>query len=170
MKDQVQLGPETLVRIEKLPTAGGGASGSRTWLLLVAVLLLVVLLVVVAIDPFSGSASGNVATAYMPLQAYVQQEADAGRLPAEAPNIMREAWRLRQAGASSEAAAAWLKLHVMLDGATASDAENGFEHLAEKHPAALSRMLESGADALHGDDDQMRAALLEFVTRLARNR
>lgn len=166
LKDQIQLGPETLLRVQALPAAGGGGSSSRTWLLAVVVLMLVILLVVVAMDPLSTSSSVDWTRTYTGLQEFVQQESGAGRLPTEAPVLMREAWRLKQAGDRPAANAAWLKLQVLLEQTFSQTDPHALDNLSKTYPGALSHLTKPGAPV--SDPDEMREALLQFITRMER--
>lgn len=163
LRDQIRMG-DTVARVEQLPAAAGAGS-SRRWLLILVVLMLVGMVAVVIWDPMSGGNNVNWTPVYADLFNFAQGEARGGRLPAEFPGMLQEAWRLEQAGDRPAAVKDWLRLHVMLSD---TDGQTGIQELSLKNPSALARLAGRAKSGL--DDDEMRAALLQFVVRMERGK
>jgi hypothetical protein len=159
-KDQFRVGDETVARVESLPAAAGGGGGSRRLLLGLLVALLVVGLAVVIIDPFSGGGRQNWRLAYGRLDDWARGEVENRRLPADTARLLEEAWRLESAGDREAAAKAWLRLRVLL---ASSEETRGYQG----QPQALTRLMQEQAPAAATEDD-MAAALVEFVARMAK--
>lgn len=164
-RDQIRVGDQTVLRVERIPATAGVASGSSRGLL---ILLLIVML-------FGGTAflvlyddSGPVAQdwqhAYTQLQTMIDAEIAAGRMQPNTSNDFREAWRLEVAGAKVDAGKAWLAVHVAV-----SDYENrlNIKDISLQHRTALDRLLKRDPKVLAPDEYQ--AALDQFVLRIQRH-
>jgi len=114
-KDTIQLGPETVLRVESLPAVAAGSSPKR-WLLVALLLVMIILGAgVIVWDQTSSTTSSDWSKAYQPLQQFVQGQTDQHQLPPEFPQMFREAWRLHISGDRNNEAAAWKRLSVLLD-------------------------------------------------------
>lgn len=164
-RDQLQLGSETVVRVEKLPAAGGGGGGSRMWLVWLVVMMAVIGIAVAVWDPFSDSGNIDWPQAYAALQPFAQEEAAGGNLPADVPLLLEQAWRLRVAGSADDAQQAWLKLHVLLDSVPDWQGQGNLEQLSHDHPAALAGLTRKGGAAPE-EPAEMLAGLVQFATHM----
>jgi pSer/pThr/pTyr-binding forkhead associated (FHA) protein len=166
-RDVVRLGQDTLARVEALPRAGVEL-GRRRLLILAVVAMLVLLVVVLVADPFSPSqANINWQHVYVALDEFVHQETNAGKLPTEVLDHMERAWRLREAGDSPSANKEWIRLRVLLAGL---EDKIGYQADADMYRRALANLLSPPKNAPAPDHDQMAAALVQFVARMARAR
>jgi hypothetical protein len=164
-KDQIRIG-QTVLRVEKLPAAAK-ARGARPWVVVLFVGMMAALLAVVIWDPLSEGAGGDAAPAYAALQRFVQEQVHQQRLPAEVPGLLADAWRHEVAGDRAEAARAWLRLHVELN---ETEGTTGIQELSAEHHAALAKLSKGGEAAAGMKEEQMTAALLQFVTQMERRR
>jgi pSer/pThr/pTyr-binding forkhead associated (FHA) protein len=168
--DQLRFGPGTIARVESVPSSGGAGS-RRRWLVIAFVTMLVVALGLMVFDPFSTPAQRlDLRAAYSNLDGWTQGEIKARVLPQEANDLLREAWRLEMSGDKSRANKLWIKLSVLLDGV---EQRTGYQAASGKFPNALSHLVASdhkdGASDAIGDEE-MGAALVQFVSRMARTR
>ncbi len=165
IKDQLQFGPETVVRVERLPAAGGGGGGSRLWLVGVVAMVAILGIEFIALDPFSDADSVNWLQAYNTLKPFVQNQADAGSLPREVPALLEQAWRLRIAGSDTDAQDAWLKLHVLLDSVPEWQGQGNLERLSLQYPSALAGLTRQGGAAPE-EPPEMLAGLVQLATHM----
>jgi hypothetical protein len=163
-KDQLRLGNDTVIRVERLPAAATAGS-SRRWLLIGFVVMLVVLLVVVIVDPFSGTEAKDWAVAYRQLQIYAQLQTQQRELPAETPELLREAWRLDLSGDRTNAANAWKRLDVLLDH---WDQKQG--RPTDSPSTRFLAALKNGEKVDLTDDEDMHSALKQFVRLMGRRK
>ena len=141
------------------------AAAKARGLLISVGLMFVLLLIVVIADPFSPSASAtDWKTAYAQIDDWTQQQTAAGNLPPEFLQLLHDAWRLEVAGNRSDSEPDWLRLSVLLDH---EDARMHFKDAAAADRHAWIRLLKPDPKAPPADNDQMAAALLQFVTRMA---
>ncbi|HUO07310.1 MAG TPA: FHA domain-containing protein [Phycisphaerae bacterium] len=168
-RDLVRLGQETVVRVETLPSVG--VELGRRRILVIAVLAMLVLLVVLLVANPLDQRPANIdwQHVYTRLDNWVHAQANAGRIPQEAAFHLEQAWRLREAGDSAGANKEWIRLRVLLAGIedkTALQAESDSDR------TALARLLNPPKEdaGRTPTDDQMGAALVQFVSRMARNR
>ena len=168
-KDLVRLGQETVARVEALPSAG--VELGRRRILIFAVLAMLVLLVVVLVaDPFGISQSNiNWHHVYAKLDQWVSDQSASNKLPVEVQQHLEQAWRLREAGDAAGANKEWVRLRVMLAGI---EDKTGLQAASDEYRGALSKLLNPPKDAANAemDNDQMGAALIQFVGRMARGR
>jgi pSer/pThr/pTyr-binding forkhead associated (FHA) protein len=161
-KDQIQLGTDTVLRVERLPAASA-AAGNRRWLLVAFVAMLVAGLLVVILDPFGESSSTrNLHHVYRIFQNYTQEQVARGGMPRDIPTLLADAWRLQTAGDRTQAQKAWLKLHVTLD---AWDLQQGRIETS-RSTRGLQKLIDGTATTL--PDDDMRIAFKQFVIRMER--
>jgi pSer/pThr/pTyr-binding forkhead associated (FHA) protein len=169
-RDQLRFGAETVARVESVPTSGT-ASGRRRGLLIAFVLMLVVVVILMLFDPFSTPPQRlNYRAAYAKLETWTHEEVQSRVLPIEAEALLREAWRLEMSGDKSRANTLWVKLNVLLDGI---EERTGFQSAAQRDPLALQHL----ANPPHTEpappaptEEEMGAALVQFVSRMARSR
>jgi hypothetical protein len=128
------------------------------------VVLLLLLLAAVIIDPFSGGSQRNMSRAYGALQEWTQAEVAAGKLPQNTAGLLQEAWRLRSAGDKAAARKAWTKLSIYLAG---TEAEHGLGEASQRHPRALSKLVNADAKAPPPGEEEMGAAVVQFVNWMA---
>ena len=166
-RDTMRLGQETIARVEALPKAG--VELGRRRLLIIAVIAMLILLVVVLVtDPFTPAQSNiNWQHVYVKLDEFVHQETSAGKLPSEVLGHLEQAWRLREAGDTVAAGKEWVRLHVLLAGL---EDRIGYQADADMYRRALGNLLSPPKDAAAPDHDQMAAALVQFVARMARGK
>ena len=165
-KDQIRLGEETMLRVLSVPTTSGGGS-ARVWLLAAVVVMLILGLVIIILDPFSSAAGTSYSKAYGKLQEWTQGETAAGKLPPPTADMLREAWRLEKSGDRPAAAKAWTRLRILLAG---SEETTGLQAAAQHHRAALTHLMEPTANAAGPSDEEMGAALLQFVGQMERRK
>jgi pSer/pThr/pTyr-binding forkhead associated (FHA) protein len=167
VRDTFRLGQETIARVESLPQAGGEL-GRRRLLIVAVVAMLVLLVVVLFVDPFSPARSNiNWQPVYVKLDEFVRQETTAGKLPTEVLEHLEKAWRLREAGDALNANKEWIRLRVLLAG---MEDKIGYQADADMYRRALANLLSPPKDAAAPDQDQMAAALVQFVARMARGK
>jgi pSer/pThr/pTyr-binding forkhead associated (FHA) protein len=168
-RDVVRLGQETVARVETLPSVG--VELNRRRLLVIAVLAMLVLLVVVLVaNPLDQrSANINWQHVYTKLDDWVHAQVSTGKFPQEAAVHLEQGWRLREAGDSAAAMAEWIRLRVMLAGI---EDKTGLQAASDSDRGALARLLNPPKEdaARTPTDDQMAAALIQFVSRMARSR
>jgi pSer/pThr/pTyr-binding forkhead associated (FHA) protein len=117
LKDTIQIGADTVLRVEGLPAVASSGT-SRRWLLVVLLLMMLVAgAVVMLTDPFSDGPAGSAdwSKAYPALQQFAQEQADEHLLPPEFPGMLRDAWRLHISGDKFHEADQWKRLVVLLD-------------------------------------------------------
>lgn len=166
-RDTFRLGQETMVRVEALPKAGVEL-GRRRLLIFAVIAMLVLLVLVLVADPFTPSQSNiNWQHVYVKLDEFVHQETLTDKLPSEVHRHLEQAWRLREAGDTLAANKEWIRLRVMLAGV---EEKIGYQADADMYPRALSQLLSPPKDAPAPDHDQLAAALVQFVARMARGR
>jgi pSer/pThr/pTyr-binding forkhead associated (FHA) protein len=165
-RDQFRIGDETMVRVESVPSTSGAAP-SRRPLLVVVALLVVALVVMVVVDPFSGQAKTDWSGAYTQLQEWTAQEAADGKLPAQTPQLLQEAWRLESAGDRASAGKAWVRLRVLLASGNAA-AVLAADY--QQHPRALASLLAKPPSAPTPGEEEMGAALLQFIRQMERRK
>jgi pSer/pThr/pTyr-binding forkhead associated (FHA) protein len=169
-RDQLRFGAETIARVESVPS-GGTAGGRRRWLLIAFVTMLVIAVGLMLFDPFSTPPQHiNMRAAYAKLEGFSHEEVQSRMLPTEAEVLLREAWRLEMSGDKSRANTLWLRLSVLLDGV---EQRTGYQSAAQRDPHALERLASppaKGAPAGEPGNDEMGAALVQFVSRMARAR
>jgi hypothetical protein len=165
MKDRIRLGADTTARVTALPAAAGASSTRRA--LLVAVVVMVLLgIALIAINPFArggGFTWADWQRADAALQQFVQEQTAARTLPQDTDRMLQEAWRLESAGDRAGAGAQWVRLHVLLSGR--GDA-SGVEEASAKYPNALRQLLTPSKDPAAPDDEELKAALLQFVVSM----
>ncbi|MGN6371211.1 MAG: FHA domain-containing protein [Phycisphaerae bacterium] len=167
LRDMVRLGQETIARVESLPQAGV-EMGRRRLLILAVAAMLVLLVVVLVTDPLSPTrGSINWQPVYAKLDEFVRQESAAGKLPPEVVLHLEQAWRLREAGDSTNANKEWIRLRVLLAGL---EDKIGYQADADMYRRALGNLLSPPKNAPSPDQDQMAAALIQFVARMARGK
>jgi pSer/pThr/pTyr-binding forkhead associated (FHA) protein len=168
-RDQLRFGTDTVARVESVP-AGGGGSARRRWLLVALLVMILAGGAVLLLDPFAAPQQRlNIRGAYPKLESWTQEEVRAKSLPREAHALLVEAWRLEMSGDKTSASKNWVKLSVLLDGV---EQRTGYQQLAQKDPTALERLASprpGGGDA-EFTGDEMGAALVQFVSRMARTR
>ena len=166
-RDTFRLGQETMVRVEALPKAAAEL-GRRRLLILAVISMLVLLVVVLVADPFAPM-QGNINWhhVYVKLDEFVQRETIVARLPSEVHQHLEQAWRLREAGDTVAANKEWIRLRVLLAGL---EERIGYQADADMYPRALATLLSPPKDASAPDHDQMAAALVQFVARMARTK
>jgi pSer/pThr/pTyr-binding forkhead associated (FHA) protein len=164
-RDQIRIGDQTVLRVERIPAAAGVASGSSRGLL---ILLLIVMVfgatAFLVLYDDSGPAAQDWQHAYSQLQTMIDGEVAAGRMQPNTATDFREAWRLEVAGARTDAGKAWLAVHVAV-----SDYEKrlGIQDISLQHRTALDRLLNRDARPLGPEEYQ--AALDQFVLRIQRH-
>ena len=160
-RDRVQLGPETIFRVENAP-GSGKMTRQRRILFIAAGSAVVLLLVVLLFDPFSGSAPRqNWSRANTMLTDWIQSETRAGKLPPEAASLFHEAWHAELVH-DKTAGADWFKLKVLLAG---SDPKTNIVRLSAYHKGALAKLLDINNHDPQLDHEEMGAALVQFVDR-----
>jgi hypothetical protein len=166
-RDTVRLGQETIARVESLPRAGAEL-GRRRLLIFAVIAMLVLLVVVLVADPFSPAQSNiNWQPVYVKLDEFVHQQTSAGKLPNEVLVHLEQAWRLREAGDTANADKEWIRLRVLLAGL---EDKIGYQADADMYRRALANLFSPPKDAPAPDQDQMAAALVQFVARMARGK
>jgi hypothetical protein len=166
-RDQIRLGQETMLRVESLP-ATSRSGGSRRTLLVALLLVMIAGAAVVLLDPFSSSASYNWAHAYAVFQPFVERQVQAHQLAPESADVFRDAWRHQQAGDKDLAAKDWIKMRVLLED---SDPRTNIRKLnRERGVPALASILNANANAPDSSDEDLYAALLQFVMLMEQRR
>jgi pSer/pThr/pTyr-binding forkhead associated (FHA) protein len=165
-RDQIRLGTESVLRILSLPGVQSGGS-KRRLLVIATVVMILLLMAVVIVDPFSNKVIYDWPGAYTQLQAYVQKETDAKSFGPETSTMFRDAWRLEQARDRAHSGPIWLKLHILL---MESDPNTHIQEAARGRPRALERLLKPAKDDPAPTDEDLSAALLQFVTQMERVR
>ncbi len=161
-KDEIQLGPDTLIRVESTP--GSSAPVHKRKLLIYATIALMafVLFILVA-DPFGESTdSFHWTTAYNQLLPFAQAEAASGNLPPEIPNLLREAWRSERAGDKKGAGKWYLRLQILL---AKTNEKSQILQASNDYPHALESLANADPKSAPPDHDHLAAALHQFVQR-----
>jgi hypothetical protein len=164
-RDQLRFGPETVARVEAVPTSGS-SPGRRRALLFLFIAVMAALLILVVADPFSASTPQTSSRAsFAKLDAWTQSEVEQQQLPLEAQQLLREAWRLETSGDRTASVKVWRRLAVLLA------SQQNFQNLDEtsrKYATALQRLESKQVPPPKLADDEMAAALVQFVARMSR--
>jgi pSer/pThr/pTyr-binding forkhead associated (FHA) protein len=165
-KDQFRIGEDTVARVESVPSAGSSNPRRRLLLIIVTVMVLL-LLAAVVIDPFSNTLQPNWLRAYDRLQEWTQREVAAGKLPPETARLLQEAWRQESAGDRADAAKTWTRLHVMLADV---EAANGIQSDPQQERQALALLMAGESKSLAMSEEEMEAAMVQFVIQMERKK
>jgi FHA domain len=163
-RDQIRLGDQAILRVEKLPAVAGAGSGSRRALL---VLLLVVMvfggIAFLVLYNNSEPPAQDWQHAYVILQTLVDQEVAAGRLQPDTSANFREGWRMEVAGERASAFSKWLAVNVALSD---YQARQGLQDVSASHKTALDHLLAHDKKSPAPTTEDLQAALDQFVTRI----
>ncbi len=163
-RDQIRLGDQSVLRIEKLPAVAGAGSGSRRALL---VLLLVVMvfggIAFLVIYNNTEAPAQDWQHAYVVLQNLVDQEVAAGRMSPETSANFSEGWRMEVAGEKNNAFNKWLAVAIALSN---YEAHQGLQDVAASHKTALNRLLVHDKNAPALTTEELQAALDQFLNRI----
>jgi pSer/pThr/pTyr-binding forkhead associated (FHA) protein len=166
-KDRLRVGQETIVRVEALPKAGVEL-GRRRMLIIAVLVMLLLLVIVLVIDPLGAAQrSVNWKAVYPKIDEWARGEVQAGKLPSEVTQHLEQGWRLREAGDTVGAKKEWMRLRVMLAGV---EEKTGLQAASDADRGALGRLLNPPKDAREPDDDQLGAAMVQFVARMVREK
>jgi len=167
-RDQLRLSKDTVIRFESGGALDGGLLAGGRGIALLCGIAVALIAAVVFMVINSRAVQPNWPGAYLQLQAWVSQEADAKlkpdiRLPPETLHLFQDAWAREQAGDYVAANRAWLRLRLLLehlqdDGKLPMD--------SPEHATALKNLLipPPGVPEEPSFDDQA-AAFKQFVSR-----
>ena len=168
VKDVLRFGQETVARVEAVP-AGGGATATRKWVIFAMIASVVLLITALLWTTFAPTVSGpQINNAYPRLETFVEDQVAAHKLSVKTLQLMREAWRLEMSHVRSESQHRWRDLNVLL---AAQESSMGFEEaLRDPHNGkgqALTRLSNTDTHAALPTEDELKAGLIQFVTRMS---
>jgi len=159
-RQQIRLSEQTVLRLEQ----PGGSPWQRWRIAILAAAVVLVAAIVFALTraPSPRKTENDWQGAWIVLHDWLRRQTAARRLPADAPALFAEAWRLEQAAVYDSSQKLWLKLQLMID--TAEDRLH-MKALSAEHPLALQRLLTPAPEDPQPTDAELAAAVVQFVNR-----
>ncbi len=164
--DTIKLSDEALVRFE--PAGMPQGLLARRNLLIMAILLLLLIAGSLAIfNPFAPPpVKSHIDKTYDILSGWLDDNVkdQSQPMPSEAQRLFNTGWRLYKAEDYADSRDVWLKLQILLE---AQDSKYQFREFSAEYPKALDKLntAPEGSNDLKPDDDEARAAFVEFVQR-----
>jgi len=166
-RDQLRFGQETLCRVEAVP--GAAMTSQRRVLMIVAAVSVTLTIILLIAATLSSSQAGvNLKLAYSKLDAYMGEQVEQKHLPPQSREMMRQAWRLEMSRDRASSVQIWRDLNILL-ASREVEAQMGFLQALHANPKALSQIAseDKRIAALPSTDEEMKAALIQFVARMA---
>lgn len=160
--DRLTLSPQTVLRLERAEGGGGLAASKGLLWSLVAVLVVAACVVLIWNPLRSDPPVDDWNRAYHYISDWTTREASARRLPAETPGTFADAWRADQARDYARSQKAWVKMQLILESV---EDRRRLAELSSSHPDALQTMLNAQTEPSSSDNQQLAAALMQFVKR-----